>query len=1452
MKNIQFIFILALLICFNHAKSQVVINEIGISPTSGDGSMVGLSTSAGGQGQGEWVELYNTGCTTIDLSGYIIGTYNSYDGNGMALLIPNGKTIGPKGFAVIRGTLKAAPGAGITDISIQSTDVNNYCVAYPNPGSGETRFWFQNSGQWMGLYDKTGKVLDMVSWGTPNTDPMSNASDLTGNPCLPANSTLPSGTTLTSFSSYGSGYTFAINSTMGKTFVRLPDGGAWSATQVSENTSYGSHNQPLPTATLTYSTPFCTSQGVQSPTLTGTGTYTGGTYSSTAGLTINSANGQITPSSSTIGTYKVKYSLSTLACPGYDSTTVTIADPTATATKTDPTCTGVTPNTDGKITITTSGGTAPFTYSSDNGATYGNANPIINLASNTYTVKVKDSKGCIATVSPSLTLSVVCNCTSPIINTQPVSTKVCLNANATFTVAANATASGYQWQVNSGAGWTNIVGQTTATLTLTSVTAAMNSYQYQCIVKEATGNCPITSSAATLTVDNISATATSTNPTCNGAVANTDGTITITATNGTAPYTYSSDNGATFPFTNQITGLASNTYTVKAKDANGCIATVSPAITLTVTCPATPCTAPIITTQPTATTTCVNTNATFSVVANATATAYQWQVNNGGGFTNINGQTNATLTLSSVTSSMNTYQYRCIISEATGNCPLTSNSAQLTVDPLPTATAGGSVTTCSTTPASITGATASNGLISWNHNGSGSITGGTTTTPIYTPAIGDTGKTVILTMTVTSNNSCNPASSQANFSIKVDAQPTALAGSSTTICSNTTATVSGASATNATILWTHNGTGSISNQTTNSPIYTATANDEGKVVTLTMHATSSNSCPNPTNPIYTINIDPLPKATAGGSQTICSNTTATVSGATGINGTISWSHNGQGTLTNGTTLTPTYSPVTADENKTVILTLTVTSTNSCSSSPAATATYNVLVTPIITATATAGGVDTICVNTSANVTGATATNGTILWTHNGHGILTNATTLTPTYSSVYSDTLAPVILTIKVTPTGSCSNLVPTATYTINVKSNPKVIPTATNPCEGKNLVLNANTIVGGTYSWSGPNNFTSTSQSPNIPNVTLSSAGTYTLQITDANKCTNTNTVQVSINPNPIISTDTLVCVGSTVQFSANTTPALTNPWVSQTPSLISIDSLKGIATGILGGIATINYTDIKTCTASKTIQVENLPVINFTVDSTSVCLGNKVVFTDISANKNVNLLWNFGDGTTSNELAPSHTYLKVDSFSVSLTSTSPSGCKNTFTKNKYITPIPIPNVNFTFSPDSIQIYSPEVQFTNISNAKYYTWIFNDYSPISHEVNPSHTFPSTPGESYIVTLKGSNSIDGICPSIASHEIVAVDPPVFYVPNTFTPNGDEINNTFQPIFTSGFDPQHYVLWIYDRWGELIFESHNSTYGWDGTYGNKIAENNTYVWKIQFKSKQTEREYYLTGNVNLVN
>ena len=186
---------------------------------------------------------------------------------------------------------------------------------------------------------------------------------------------------------------------------------------------------------------------------------------------------------------------------------------------------------------------------------------------------------------------------------------------------------------------------------------------------------------------------------------------------------------------------------------------------------------------------------------------------------NINGGTNQTIGTAGGDSivSVNvpthidgTFSYNLVsVKDHTGDVQSITSSTTVHVDPLPIATAGGSQTICSNGNATVSGAYAANGNIHWIHDGAGSITGETSLSPTYTPTVADAGKTISLSLTVSSNNACSPRSSHATYTVHVDLLPIATAGGSQTICSNGNATVSGAYAANGNIHWTHNGAGSI-------------------------------------------------------------------------------------------------------------------------------------------------------------------------------------------------------------------------------------------------------------------------------------------------------------------------------------------------------------------------------------------------------------------------------------------------------------------------------------------------------------------------------------------------------------------------------------------------------------------------------------------------------------------
>ena len=301
------------------------------------------------------------------------------------------------------------------------------------------------------------------------------------------------------------------------------------------------------------------------------------------------------------------------------------------------------------------------------------------------------------------------------ISSQPSNSTICAGTQTTFTVGASGTTPTYQWQesTNSGTSWSNITntgvysGATTAILTLTNVTAGMNSYQYRVIVSGVAPCGPVNSAAGTLTVNTppviitqpvASVTLCVGGGTSYTVVANGLGINyqwQVNTLGGAGPWNNITNggvySGATTP-TLTITGVGAvmNANQYRVVVGGNCLpAVTSNAAVLIVNTPIT------ITTQPVAfTNVCATTSTSFAIVATGSAPAYQWQesTNAGVSWSNIanggvySGATTNTLTLTNITAGMNGNRYRNVVTAAAPCGSVNSNSTVLNVTPKPVIT----------------------------------------------------------------------------------------------------------------------------------------------------------------------------------------------------------------------------------------------------------------------------------------------------------------------------------------------------------------------------------------------------------------------------------------------------------------------------------------------------------------------------------------------------------------------------------------------------------------------------------------------------------------------------------------------------------------------------------------------------------------------------------------------
>lgn len=339
-------------------------------------------------------------------------------------------------------------------------------------------------------------------------------------------------------------------------------------------------------------------------------------------------------------------------------------------------------------------------------------------------------------------------------------------------------------------------------------------------------------------------------------------------------------------------------------------------------------------------------------------------------------------------------------------------------------------------------------------------------------------------------------------------------------------------------------------------------------------------------------------------------------------------------------------------------------------------------------------------------------------------------------------------------------------------------------------------------------------------------------------------NTVGDQVDLNPLVASSTVVLPA----YWQETSSTLTNQFDA--------------TTGLLnqGNLAAGNYTFAfvlpvdSMCvkdTAFVGIQITENPIINFTTDTQKGCFPLEVNLLNSSqSTQNSTVLWDLGDGTNvQNQNTVNHTYTGISCFDVSLTITADGLCTTSETRTNYICVDPLPVADFSYAPQQVYSIDPTVNFDNLSSLNNQNeWTFGD-GESSFEENPTHLFPIGEIGNYTVELIVITT-EG-CRDTISKIIEIKDQLLVYVPNTFTPDGDEYNNIFLPILTAGFDPFSYTLQIYNRWGELVFESHDSATGWDGTYHGQMSMNGIYSWKIQFKSDSSDKKYNLGGNVNLL-
>ncbi len=618
------------------------------------------------------------------------------------------------------------------------------------------------------------------------------------------------------------------------------------------------------------------------------------------------------------------------------------------------------------------------------------------------------------------------------------------------------------------------------------------------------------------------------------------------------------------------------------------------------------------------------------------------------------------------------------------------------------------------------------------------------------------------------------------------------------------------------------GDGSTSSAASPSHTYAATG-----TYPVTLVVTSSTGCTDTVT--QSINVYPVPTANFAGSNVCLNDQTAFFDQSQVVGGSafsFAWTFGDGSTDTSGT---PTHTYASAGSYN---VTLVVTTPFGCTN----TVSKPIQVYDLPTANYVSGDV---CLNSpTLFMDASTISSGTITgWSWNlGDGNSSSAQN-----PSHFYGTPGTYPVTLEVTSNFGCKT---TVVDSVQIFAQPTPLPTSGTDCVNNSISF-ADTSSGPdniitTYDWDFGGGNTSALANPSY---VFTSAGTHTVSLTTTNAsgCKATSTVDVTVSPLPIAGflpadgcasssmtfTNTSTIASGTISgyqwnFGDGTgTSTATNPSYSYSqPGTYTVTL---VATSVEGCTDTITHTVI----------VHPLPVANFLQISAAGCGPLVVQFTDssyIATGNVISWFWDFGDGSSSTDQNPSHTYQTSGTYSVTLTVTSDFGCQNSTTFPNIVTVFPGPTAEFQPDPATQSILHPEFNFINQSTgALMYHWTFGDGAS-SIQFEPNHVYADT--GNYMVTLWVVNSYG--CRDTVQHP-VRVEPEFhWWIPNAFSPNEDGVNDGFNVTGISIVDVK---LSIFNRWGDQIFYSEGrNNRDWDGSVVGMPdkAQEGVYVYQVVVK------------------
>jgi gliding motility-associated-like protein len=355
------------------------------------------------------------------------------------------------------------------------------------------------------------------------------------------------------------------------------------------------------------------------------------------------------------------------------------------------------------------------------------------------------------------------------------------------------------------------------------------------------------------------------------------------------------------------------------------------------------------------------------------------------------------------------------------------------------------------------------------------------------------------------------------------------------------------------------------------------------------------------------------------------------------------------------------------------------------------------------------------------------------------------------------------------------------------------------------------------TWNWS-------TGDTTSLINIFPAATTLYTVTLTDKCNMSHTDSVLVTVSKPVITTVDDTICVGDIATISANAVGATGYSWNTGDVTA-SINASPPSTT-----VFTVVVTDTLGCqdTADATVWVNNLPIPLISGDTT-ICRNDSI---SITADGGISYEWSTGDLQQSILVSPGN------GTSYTVTVTDQNGCQNT--TSMWLDVIQLPTTNISALSDSI-CRGATIMLT-ATGATDYIWSTNSTSPF---------ITVGPPESTTYWVQGTNSMNGIyCHLTDTFNLGVKRCNRFYVPNAFTPNGDGTTDDFGPVGEfNGLEK--YEVYIFDRYGRMIFKSTDPAIRWDGKLpGGEYGPDGAYAYRMYIKEAYSD-EYQLTGTVTLI-